>query len=131
MVKYGYKKLDVWTASLKYVVEIYSLTKKFPKDEDFGLKSQLRRAAVSIPTNISEGYGRDSKQELVRYINIAKGSANEIDTLLTISKDLEYISVQQFTHMTDKIDHINRMLFKLKESLQKRTDATRKTQKRL
>ena len=87
----GHKELDVWKESMVLVKLIYEITLHFPKSETYGLTSQLRRASVSIPTNIAEGSARNGLKELHQFIGIAMGSASEVDTLLLISNDLGYI----------------------------------------
>jgi four helix bundle protein len=87
----GHKDLDVWKESIALVKMIYEMTSTFPKAEVYGLTSQLRRAAVSIPTNIAEGSARNGLKELNQFVGIAMGSASEVDTLLIIAKDLNYV----------------------------------------
>lgn len=75
-----YRDLIVWKRSMELVRAVYALTKRLPKEETFALSNQLRRAVVSIPSNIAEGYGRNSKQDYLRFLNIARGSKNEVET---------------------------------------------------
>jgi len=86
-----HKNLEVWKLSVDFVKDIYTLTTNFPDEEKFGIISQLRRAVVSIPTNIAEGAARSTKKEFRNFLYIASGSLSEIDTLLTISKELGFI----------------------------------------
>jgi four helix bundle protein len=88
----AHKDLDVWKESMVFVKMIYEMTSQFPKSEAYGLTSQLRRSAVSIPTNIAEGSARNGFKELHQFIGIAMGSASEVDTLVIIAKDLGYIT---------------------------------------
>jgi four helix bundle protein len=81
----NYKKLDVWKESMQLVKEVYALVKKYPKEELYGLSSQARRAAVSIPANIAEGIGRGHKKETVQFLHIARGSAYETEALLEVA----------------------------------------------
>ena len=83
---YHYKRLVVWQRAMELVVHVYKATKNFPKHEQYGLISQMRRSAISIPSNIAEGHGRRSNKELVRFLDIAKGSIYELDTQIEISK---------------------------------------------
>src|SRR6266849_4237029 len=83
-----HERLDVWTKSIEYVVTVYKATEPFPKDERFGLTSQLRRASVSIPANIAEGAGRQSTKEFAHFLSNAQGSASEVDTELLIASRL-------------------------------------------
>lgn len=87
-----FKKYDIWQLSHLLTLEVYKLTSLFPKEEMYGLTSQIRRATSSIPTNISEGCGRNSDKEFNQFLNIALGSANETEYLLILTKDLNYIS---------------------------------------
>ena len=87
-----YHKLTVWTKSLDLVKDIYQITTAFPKTESYGLSNQIQRAAVSIPSNIAEGSSRYSKNDYIRFFEIAFGSAYEVETQLRISKELHYIS---------------------------------------
>lgn len=105
-----YHKLTVWTKSLDLVKDIYQITATFPKTEFYGLSNQIQRAAVSIPSNIAEGSSRSSKNDYIRFLEIALGSAYEVETQLRISQQLEYISETTFNSILDKIDHIQRQL---------------------
>tara|TARA_R110002050_G_scaffold204327_4_gene339828 strand:- start:29514 stop:29801 length:288 start_codon:yes stop_codon:yes gene_type:complete len=91
-----HKDLEVWKRSIDLVVLIYDLTKMFPDDEKFGLTSQMRRAAVSIPSNISEGAGRSSTKEFIRFLDIATGSLSELETQLIIVNRLGFIEKREF-----------------------------------
>jgi four helix bundle protein len=86
-----FKKYDIWQLSHAFTLRIYSSTSLFPKDEMYGITSQIRRASSSIPTNISEGCGRNSDKEFNQYLNIALGSASEKEYLIILSRDLNYI----------------------------------------
>jgi len=88
----GYRDLEVWQRGRALVAEVYLLSAKFPNSEQFGLTSQLRRSAVSIPTNIAEGYGRRTPAAYCQFLRIAKGSANELETLVILSGDLGFIA---------------------------------------
>lgn len=112
-----FKKYDVWQLSHSITLEIYKITSNFPKEELYGLTSQIRRAVASIPTNISEGCGRNSDKEFNQFLNIALGSANETEYLLILSKDLKYISEDLFSDLESKINTIKSKIFKLKEKL--------------
>lgn len=103
-----HKKLDVWNLAMEFVTEIYRMTKKLPGDERFGLCDQMRRAAVSIPSNIAEGASRQTDKEFVQFLYIALGSAGEIETQLLISKNLEYIKSIDLEYT--KLQSIKRML---------------------
>jgi four helix bundle protein len=119
MVK-SYKDLEVWQKSVALVTEIYALTKKFPDDEKFGLTNQVRRAAVSVPSNISEGSERKSTQDFIRYINIAAGSLAEVQTQLIIAENLGYIKLN--SEINEKIQHVQAMLGALRKALQNKEE---------
>lgn len=112
-----FKKYDIWQLSHLLTLEIYKITSLFPKEEIYGLSSQIRRAVSSIPTNLSEGCGRNSDKEFNQFLNIALGSANETEYLLILSKDLNYISEEQFSDLDSKINTIKSKIYKLKEKL--------------
>ena len=101
---------------MDHVAAIYVATKAFPKEELFGIVSQMRRAAVSIPSNIAEGYGRLYDKETVKFLSNALGSASELETQLIISKDLGYLSIEEFQKLTNQIEEIIRMLSALIKS---------------
>ncbi|MFZ4562017.1 MAG: four helix bundle protein [Bacteroidales bacterium] len=113
----SYKDLIVWQKGIDLVNEIYVLTKMFPKEEMFGLTNQMRRAAVSIPANIAEGWGRDSTKNYIQFIRISRGSLYELETLFVIARDLNYIDETIKTSVTGKIDEIGKMLNKLLQKL--------------
>jgi four helix bundle protein len=112
-----HKKLDSWKYSFEFVTEIYRLTRAFPPEEKFGLVSQLRRASVSIPTNIAEGAGRKSAKEFIRILSIALGSLSEIDTLLMLSKTLGFISDPTCSDLLTKLDTIGKLIYGLMKKL--------------
>jgi four helix bundle protein len=105
-----HKNLDVWHVSMDFVEEVYEKTGSFPDSEKYGLTSQLRRASVSIPSNISEGAGRQSKEEFARYLRIASGSISEVDTLLQISRRLELMSDGDYEELMSFVKRISSML---------------------
>lgn len=105
-----YKELDVWIKSRAFVKEIYLLTKDFPKDELFGLTSQMRRCAVSIPSNIAEGYGRQYKKETIQFFHIARGSLYELETQLYISADLTYLPEPKLVLMILELEECRKLL---------------------
>jgi four helix bundle protein len=107
---HNYKELKIWNDSRILVKEIYQVTQLFPSSEIFGLTSQLRRASVSVPANIAEGTGRGSDKELNRYLDISKGSLFEIETLLVLANDLEYLEKEKFEMLMEKIGSIIKML---------------------
>jgi len=107
----------VWQKSHSLTLDIYQITKKFPSDEKYGLISQLRRAAYSVPSNIVEGHTRNSTKEFVHFLSIAQGSLNELKYFLILSRDLNFINIDEFNDLTKKVDEISKMLFTMKEKL--------------
>ena len=101
-----FKNLKIWQEGIEIVTNVYQLTSEFPEEEKFGLVSQIRRSAVSIPSNIAEGYGRDSDSELNRFLNISRGSSYELETQLIISFNLGYITSEQLEKMTSTLNII-------------------------
>lgn len=106
----SYKELIVWQKSVQLVKEIFLLTDKFPKSEIYGIISQMRRAAVAIPSNIAEGYGRRSHKEYAQFYAIAYGSALELETQLIISKDLKLTILQNFSVVESLLEEVLKML---------------------
>lgn len=105
-----HKDLDVWTKSMELAEKIYHLTKAFPKGEQFGLTSQIRRAAISIPSNIAEGAARNSDKEFLQFLYVALGSLSEVETQLLLSKRLNLINE---TSSLDDVESIRKMLLGL------------------
>jgi four helix bundle protein len=100
----------VWQKAMALVTEIYKVTKSFPRREDYGLTSQLRRCAVSIPSNIAEGYGRNSRNEYIRFLQIASGSLYELQTQLEIAANLGYLKKDEFELLYESTREVERML---------------------
>lgn len=111
-----YKELQVWQKSIDLAIEIYKITEKLPKQEQYGLISQINRAVVSIPSNIAEGAGRNTNREFSRFLGYSLGSAFELDMQFIISNKLNYIENHVFQKVTDELEMIQNMLFKLKQS---------------
>ena len=105
-----YRKVKVWDKSHLLVKDLYSATSKFPKEELFGITSQLRRAASSIPTNIAEGCGRSGDADFRRFLQIAFGSANETEYLIFLSYELNYLQKSKFIELNSKIVEVKKML---------------------
>lgn len=112
-----FKKYEVWQQSHAFTLEIYKITSVFSKEELYGLTSQIRRASSSIPTNISEGCGRNSDKEFNQFLNIALGSACETEYLLILSKDLKYIDIELFEHLEKEVNIIKSKIYNLKKAL--------------
>lgn len=113
-----FRDLLVWQKAMLFVTEIYKETKNFPADEQHGLVSQIRRCAVSVPSNIAEGFGRNSRNDYIRFLSIGMSSLYELQTQLEISSNLKYMVEENFKDLYEKTREIERMLssmiFKLK-----------------
>lgn len=112
-----FKELEVWQRAVKLSVDIYHLTKRFPDTEKYGLISQLNRSAVSLPSNIAEGAGRNSNGEFKQFLGIATGSLFERETQLIVSKEIGIISKTELDTLAEKISTIIKMIAGLKKSL--------------
>ena len=117
----SYKELIVWQRAMDLVIEIYQETTSFPKDELFGLVIQMKRAAVSIPSNIAEGYGRKTTADFIHFLIIARGSLYELETQLEIAKSLNFIAPDKFQPKLDKCLEIEKMLNSLIASLNRKS----------
>ena len=115
-----HKKLEVWKKSIEFVKLIYEQTIELPREEDFGLKSQIRRASVSIPSNIAEGLSRSSYKDKLHFLNIAQASLSEVDTQIEICYTLRYITEENYLEIETDMVHLAKLLSgltrKLKES---------------
>lgn len=116
-----YKELMVWQKSYDLCLEIYRVTKQFPEEEKYGLTSQMRRAAVSIPSNIAEGYGRKTTPDYTRALHIAYGSNCELETQFLLAHDLGYVRPYDIDMIQEKIMEVERMLKARIKSLDSRT----------
>lgn len=112
-----HRKLDVWKKSMEFVKAIYQATETFPKAEIYGLTSQMRRAAVSVPSNLAEGAARKGNKEFLQFLNIAQGSISELDTQIELSLMLNYFNKNVYTDLMEKLNTISKMLFGLSRSL--------------
>ena len=106
----NFKDLDIWKLGMEIIVDVYNITKAFPKDEVYGLAAQMRRAAVSIPSNIAEGFNRHHNKEYRQFLYIALGSCGELETQIEASLLLQYIDRTVRNEALEKIDHESRML---------------------
>jgi four helix bundle protein len=113
----SYRDLQVWRLAINLSTEVYATTSSFPKNEIFGLCSQLQRAAVSVASNIAEGHARESTKEYLRFISIALGSLAELETQFIISNNLNYINQVNLDGILEKTSEIGRMLRGLQKSL--------------
>ena len=115
----NYKKLIVWQKSIQLTKDIYRLVKLLPKEETYGLSDQMRRAAISVPSNISEGNARDTQGEVVHFLSIAQGSLAELETQLILCSELEYIPMEKLSDSIALCDEISRMRSSLKTRISK------------
>ena len=114
-----HKDLRVWQQSIEMVTSIYKITKAFPKDEIFGLVSQMHRAAVSVPSNIAEGYARGTDKEKLHFLRISSGSLSEIETQLILSLNLGYIGQETYNELSEQITSVWKQLNALISSIKK------------
>ena len=115
----SHRDLQIWERSVELAVEIYGITAKFPKTEQYDLTSQMRRAAVSVPSNIAEGAARNSKKTFINFLHIAQGSASELETQIYISANLSFISKDQTDPLLQELEEISKMIIGLQKSLRK------------
>ncbi|WP_432813727.1 four helix bundle protein, partial [Pantanalinema sp. GBBB05] len=116
----SYRDLEVWKVSMQLAREVYQSTEGMPKHEIYGLTSQIRRASVSVPANIAEGYGRNHRKEYLQFLGIANGSLKELETLLLLAHDLNYID--DITKLMSLCESAGRLLNRLRQSLQRGID---------
>jgi len=113
----NFKELKVWQQSVDLVTDVYNLTRIFPSEEIYGITSQIRRSAISIPSNIAEGAGRIKTGDFNHFLNIARGSSNELETQLIIAERLGFLNEKKSSETLNKIDSIQRMITGLQKSL--------------
>ena len=118
----SYKDLNVWKASMELVCEVYEVTRNFPDTERYGLTSQMRRCAISVPSNIAEGWSRNSARSFISYLNIAAGSMSELLTQLEIARRINYISDEKTIHLNLKGIEISKMLYMLTKKIESRSN---------
>lgn len=118
---HNYKELKVWQEARILVKDIYEETKGFPKEEQFGLTNQIRRASVSIASNLAEGTSRTSQAEFARYVTLSLGSAYEVECQITLAFDLKFIEEMQYKKLIDNVVDIQKKLFNLRKAILKDT----------
>jgi len=118
-VEKPHKKLEVWKQSMTLVIEIYRTTEKFPSKEVYGLTNQIRRAAVSVPSNIAEGAARQTRRKFINYLHIAQGSMSELDTQLELANRLGYLNDNSRNSLNEMMEQIDKMLTGLIRHLNK------------
>ncbi|HKL37153.1 MAG TPA: four helix bundle protein [Salegentibacter sp.] len=112
-----FKELKVWQKAIDLVTETYTKSQDFPKEELYGLTSQIRRSAVSIPSNIAEGCGRKTDKDFANFLGISLGSAFELETQLIIAKNLNFMNSEEFKSLENEIHHVQNMIIKLQSTL--------------
>ena len=112
-----FRQLTVWGKAHQLALAIYKATKEFPKEELYGLTSQIRRAGMSIPTNIAEGCGRNTDADFARFLQMAMGSASETEYQLILARDLEFISNENYERLHNDVEEVKRMLASLLKTL--------------
>lgn len=115
-----YRDLLVWQKGIALVTNTYDATKSFPREEVYGLTSQMRRCAVSIPSNIAEGHGRSTRKEYLRYLEVALGSLRELQTQLVIARNLQFLSAEAYSDLEEYSLELERMLTSLRRSLRRK-----------
>lgn len=105
-----HKKLNAWKLSIDLVTQVYKITKTFPKEEQYCLTSQIRRAAISIPSNIAEGAARQTRKEFSNYLHMAQGSLSELDTQLQIARNLDYLRANEWEILEAQMYQIDKMI---------------------
>ncbi|MDA3928628.1 MAG: four helix bundle protein [Prolixibacteraceae bacterium] len=116
---HNYREMKIWQKGRILVKEVYLITQTFPKEERFGLTSQAQRAAVSIPLNISEGAGRGTNKDFNNFLDMARGSVNELETLIFLSNDLEYINSETTNLLLQKTEELSKMIVAFQAKLSK------------
>jgi four helix bundle protein len=117
----SFRELRVWQLAMNVVEKVYRLTKDFPKEELYGLTSQVRRASISIPSNIAEGHTREHLKEYLHHLSMAQASLAEVDTQLEIAQRLHYVSSSRVTAIESDLGSLRRQLYSLRNALSKKT----------
>jgi four helix bundle protein len=117
-----HEKLEVWKRAVDLVIRIYEVTKSFPSEEKFGLVSQIRRAAVSIPANIAEGAARQTDKDFFHFLSVAQGSASGLETELLIAQRLKYIEIENYQKIYEELNAIARMIVGLSQKIKSRIE---------
>lgn len=115
-----HQNLDAWKLSFQFTQKVYELTKSFPREEIYGITSQIRRAAVSVPVNIAEGAARHTAKQFIQFLHYSLGSNSELDTLILLSKSLGYLSENQCQELIQDLDRIGKTIYGLIKYIEKR-----------
>jgi len=118
----NYRDLQVWSKAHHLTLELYRISRQFPREETYGITSQLRRAAVSIGANLAEGCGRRTSSELARFVRIAMGSASELDYHLLLSRDLGFMAADEFTRASSAMIEVRKMLTSFLNSVEEQIE---------
>ena len=113
----SFKDFIVWQKSHQLTLSVYKISKKFPDEEKFGITSQIRRAAYSVPSNIVEGHSRNTRKEFKYFLGVAKASLNELEYFLILSRDLEYITEEEFNEFEPNVVEISKILYAFTNNL--------------
>ncbi|MFN2261370.1 MAG: four helix bundle protein [Psychroflexus sp.] len=116
---HNYKELKIWQKSIDLVENVFHLISDFPNSEKYGLIDQIKRSAISVPSNIAEGAGRNSNKDFSRFLSISKGSLNELNTQLVISNRLNFVDNDKLNQVEESINEIQKMIYKFNQSLEK------------
>jgi four helix bundle protein len=116
----SYKDLIVWQKSMALANAAYELTERFPKEERFGLSSQIQRAAVSIPANIAEGHGRGTRMDYAHFLDISNGSLSELETLILLASHRSYLTADSYSKIEEQLEEVGRMLRALRGKVRNR-----------
>ena len=127
---HNFKELKIWQKALELSVDVYKVTALFPKEDKFGLISQIKRSAVSIPSNIAEGAGRNSVKEFLYFLSVANGSSYELQTQLLISNKLNFLKDDLLESMLNELDEIQKMNYNFQKTLKKNTLNTKNKSKK-
>ena len=115
----NYRDLKVWSRAHELTISVYSETRAFPRDEIYGLTSQIRRACISIEANLAEGCGRRGDPELARFVRISMGSASELDCHFLLARDLGFLGTETHLHLSEQLEEVRRMLTDFLQSIEK------------
>lgn len=119
----SYRDLEVWKQAMDLVEQCYRLSERFPRSEEFGLRAQLRRSSISVPSNLAEGHGRSTTGDFVRHVSIAHGSLMELETQILIACRLHYLESVDTEALLERTEDISRMLSSLKRRLRERAES--------
>ena len=117
MKKHNFREIKIWQEALVIVKEVYAFTSNLPKEEKYGITSQINRSAVSIPSNIAEGSGRNSNKDFMRFLDISISSSFELETQILLAKELSFITEEKMTLMLEKLAEVQKLIFGFQKTL--------------